>query len=270
MKKYLPIALSFLLAACGGGSDSDEKENKSNLSVVSESVAGNDYFSSAQAVTVNSLITGSVNTVSDPEDYFSFDVKQGDTLSINLTCLSDVADIDLSLHDSDYGTVLSSIELNCTEEIIYQVPEDMVMYVLVDILEGDSSNYSLAISTNDVDPKDDTGVVIDPGTTLGANPLNNIYEACSQAHVNGVDYYVDTNGTVVGACPGEYDYQCRIEYSEEVNSGFTSYSDIFYTKEFIESTWGHIYPDESFPIEELCKNDASDDMEGTTHTLIIL
>lgn len=158
MKKYIPIVLSVLLAACGGGAETTGNENRSNLAVVSESVAGNDYFSSAQVVIVNSLITGSVNTVSDPEDYFSFDVKQGDTISINLTCPSDVVDIDLSLHDSDYGTVLSSIKFNCTEEITYQVSEDMVMYVLVDIVEGDSSNYSLAISTNDVDPKDDTGM----------------------------------------------------------------------------------------------------------------
>lgn len=266
MKKYIPVALSFLLAACGGdsGSNDNEEQNKSNLFAVSESAESNDGFQSAQRVAANSLITGSGNTASDPIDYYSFEVLQGSTLSISLTCPSDLADIDLSLYHSNYGTVLYSIEDNCTEEMTYQVTEDMVMYISVDFLDGGPSSYNLTIST-EYDTIIPAITVDDSGTPTITNPSNNIYESCSQLYVNGLNYYVDTNGPVVGTCPGDYDYQCRIENGKDVDPDFTTYSDIFFTEEFIESTWGN-----NFTFEDICKNDAADDYEGITHTPIIL
>ncbi len=261
MKKYIPVVLSVLLTACGGSGNSGV-QNKSNLSAVSESAAGNDDYSSAQSVAVNSIITGSVNAASDPEDYYSFDVKQGNTISINLSCPSEIADIELSLYNSGLGTVLYSNESGCTEEMTYDVPEDMVMYISVEFSSGDPSDYSLEISSNGVDSKDDTATAVDPGTATGLQ--NDVYESCTQLYADERSFYSDNGVTVEGTCPGNYDYQCRVEGGIESDSDLVSYYDMFLTKEFIESTWGN-----SITIEDFCKNNDSSGSQSITYTLTV-
>jgi hypothetical protein len=215
MKKLITLAAILSLTACGADSKDDAIGQVGGVSV-NETSSNNDTGSNSQAVSMGSVISGSLGP-SDEFDFYKVTIASGETVTIRLSGDNNT-DLDIALLTSNYSTVAFSEEYGSTETFTYTAPAAGDFYVKVEYFDGSSASYQLSITS---DGSSDTSG--GSGNTLEA-------QFCVESIGNGTSYYqvasgasTPTNNLQEGTCPSAgYVSKCNVVMSGTVLNTYFS------------------------------------------------
>lgn len=188
MKFLSLLSIIFLLSACGSGSGTPSRSQ----ATLTERGGDNDQNSTAQAVEINNIISGSLNIDSDDKDIYSFEITEQKMFDITLSGPMGT-DYDLLLADSSGGYIAASESYESEEEISITLAPGKY-YIEVETYDG-SGAYILSIFTGSASVNLDQGPV--------CLEFNNLSQGLATELSN--DMYDR------GQCSAVYKYRCEFE-----------------------------------------------------------
>lgn len=206
MKKLITLAAILSLAACGADTEEGSTDQVGGASV-NETSSYNDTGSSSQAVSIGSVISGSLGP-SDEFDYYKVYISAGQSVAVRLSG-NDNTDLDINLLTSNYSTVEYSINDGSTESFTYSAIESGEFYVMVQYFGGPTAGYELSITSNGY------------SDTSGGSTGSGDAQFCVESTFEGLSYYqvasgssAPTNNMQKGNCPAAgYVSECIVEMS---------------------------------------------------------